>query len=370
MPKPKEVFDNPESFWDFLTSSSDSVFEGQYFDRKEACMPNPDGRVSKRGLDKFREHVKESISAFANENKEGGLLVLGIASDGTIKGINHLSEEQINSLTNFDTLLIHHGAVAKIFDCQDENDEAKKICLIYVPYEQRNFCEIPGDSHEAYRRQGSQNILIDDTHRERIKREKNIVDFENTYCCPYDPVDLDKEVLDEFRRVFLKDAGFEYSDEEMLRQAGAIIRDGSGLAFTNAGFLFFALNPQSLMSWSYIRLLRFETGIEQAERGLPTFEKKFTGSITRQIRNIRTFFRESGFFKTYQKRNPVGGFVEEPEYPHIAIDEAIVNAVAHRDYVMRFPIECEAYKDAFLSIIQEEFNNEIMMFLKNFRSII
>ncbi|MHC5720764.1 MAG: RNA-binding domain-containing protein, partial [Nostoc sp.] len=104
---------------------------------------------------------------------------------------------------------------------------------------------------------------------------------------------------------------------------------------------------QRILSFSYIRLLRFVTNFGD-ERGLPTFERNFTGSITKQIRDIRTFFQESGFFKTYSRRNPSGGFIDEPEYPQIAVDEAIVNAVAHRDYEITVPIECEYYKDAFV----------------------
>jgi len=49
-------------------------------------------------------------------------------------------------------------------------------------------------------------------------------------------------------------------------------------------------------------------------------------------------------------RNPAGGFIEEPEFPHIAIDEAIVNAVAHRDYAANVPVECILYKDAFVVV--------------------
>jgi len=118
--------------------------------------------------------------------------------------------------------------------------------------------------------------------------------------------------------------------------------------FTNAGFFFFTTNPQRIKSYFYIRLLRFESNYGDIERGLPTFEKKFSGSITKQIRDIRTFFRESGFFKIYQTRNPDGGFTEEPEYPYLAIDEAVVNAVTHREYAITLPIECESYKDAFI----------------------
>lgn len=347
MPNPKEVFEHPDRFWGFLTASTDSEFEGQHFDRKEAGRQNLDGGVGRSQLSNLIDEVTETVSAFANKNREGGLLVLGISSDGKIKGIKHLSETQLNSATNFGNLLVHQCAVAKIVDCQDDKGDANKICLIYVPYTERHICETPGNFPKAYTRQGAQNLRIDDTQKEQLRRDKGIVEFENSLCCPYDPSDLDQDVLNEFRRVYLQEADFEYSDEEMLRQAGALIRSNSELVFTNAGFLFFAANPQRVLPWSYIRLLRFEADSGRgADRGLPTFEKKFTGSITRQIRNIRTFFRESAFFKVFQRRNPEGGFIEEPEYPHIAVDEAIVNAVAHRDYAVSLPIMCESYNNA------------------------
>jgi hypothetical protein len=80
MPNPKEAFDRPDLFWDFLKSDADSTFEGQYFDRKEAGQPKANGAIDSNEASKIRENIRECISAFANENKEGGLLVVGISS--------------------------------------------------------------------------------------------------------------------------------------------------------------------------------------------------------------------------------------------------------------------------------------------------
>lgn len=185
--------------------------------------------------------------------------------------------------------------------------------------------------------------------RQTIQQYQKTVDHEQLPCCPYRPEDLDRGALEAFRQIDTEDAILELTDEELLYNAGALDKDASGnYFFTVVGFLFFAANPQRIRAWSYIRLFRFATNFEE-ERSLPTFERKFTGSITKQIRDIRAFFQESGFFKTYSRRNPVGGgFIDEPEYPQIAIDEAIVNAVAHRDYNINLPIECEYYKNAFV----------------------
>ncbi|MEH1833958.1 MAG: RNA-binding domain-containing protein [Nostoc sp.] len=184
--------------------------------------------------------------------------------------------------------------------------------------------------------------------RQSLQQYQRSIDCELAYCCPYRPEDLDRGALEAFRQFDTDDAISELSDEELLYNAGALDKDDSGrYYFTKVGYLFFVTNPQRILSFSYIRLLRFATNFGD-ERGLPTFERNFTGSITKQIRDIRTFFQESGFFKTYSRRNPSGGFIDEPEYPQIAVDEAIVNAVAHRDYEITVPIECEYYKDAFV----------------------
>jgi predicted HTH transcriptional regulator len=184
--------------------------------------------------------------------------------------------------------------------------------------------------------------------RQTLQQYQKIVDREQAHCCPYRPENLDRGALEAFRQIDTEDAILEQTDEELLYNAGALDKDNSGnYVFTKVGYIFFAANPQRILAWSYIRLLRFATNVAD-ERNLPTFERNFTGSITKQIRDIRTFFQESGLFKTYSKRNPAGGFIDEPEYPQIAIDEAIVNAVAHRDYDINFPIECEYYKDAFI----------------------
>ena len=185
--------------------------------------------------------------------------------------------------------------------------------------------------------------------RDQTRVRKNLLDFENTPCCPFDADSLAEDILEEFRKAFAPGTTGKFSDEHLLHEAGAIVKKDGEYWFTNGGLLFFASNPQRVMAWSYIRLLRFEIPYARFQkRGLPTFDQKFTGSLTKQIREARTFFGKSAFFKRYQKRKTGGGFIDEPEFPQSAIDEAVVNAVAHRDYRTGLPIECEAYTDSFI----------------------
>ncbi len=349
MPNPREVFDNYRQHWSFITANSDDDFEGQHFDRKEVPATRPGGQVDKATLRRFRiEKIAACISAFANSYRDGGLLVLGVSSTGEVKGISHLSEDGINSLTNFNDLLKNQAAIVNSAEEQNSSGMTVKILLIYVPCTSDAICETIDTPSRAWIRSGAQNLPMSEQYREQLRRDKQITNFENTYCCPFHIDDVDKEVLQEFRQAYSADSNYNLSDIDLLYQAGAIDRDETSYVFNNAGFLFFARQPQRKLPWAHIRLMRFEVNINEAEsRGLPTFERTFEGPIAQQIRKIRSFLEESGFFKTYQRRNPDGGFIEDPEFPPIAIDESIVNAVAHRDYAAQLPIECIHYKDAF-----------------------
>jgi predicted HTH transcriptional regulator len=318
MPNPKEVFDDPHKHWSFITAKNDDDFEGQHFDRKEAGRVGDNGLVNRNELHRVKCQTIECISGFANANREGGLLVVGISSTGEVKGTNHLQESQLNSLTSFRDLLRNQAAVAHLIDCKNSTGNPNQVLLVYVPYTENYICETLASPPRAWVRRGKQNVPIDDLMREQLKRDKRIVNFESTCCCPFHIDEVDKAVLHQFRQVFLANAAYDdYDDEQILYQAGAIDRDGDRYVFTNAGFLFFAARPQRILDWAYIRLLRFEVNSSAANsRGLYTFERRFDGPVPQQIRKIRTFFRDSGFFKTYQKRKPDGGFVDDPEFPY------------------------------------------------------
>jgi len=348
-PSPRQVFDDPRAFWPYLTQSTDDGFEGQHFDRKEAGRPQATGELTSSALGKLRELVTKTVSAFANSNVEGGLLILGISSRGDILGIDHLTEPQRNDITDLNKFLVHHVGDIRFHNCTDVGGNPKTICLIFSAFSITGICETVGNQPHAWIRNGSQCILVTQAIRDNLRIRKGLINVESDPLCEFSLDEVDRDVLAEFRKVFHTDTTASFTDERLLYEAGAIVRKDGSYWFTMPGLVFFASNPQRVLSHAYIRLLRFPVPSDDFHtRGTPNFEKVFKGPITSQIRAARTFFRESGFFKRYQKRKPDGGFLEEPELPPIAIDEAIVNAVAHRDYCTKLPIECESYRDAFL----------------------
>ena len=339
MPTPKEVFDNPLEYLDFLQSPD---FEGQYFERKEVRID------TNNQINTLKDKIKQCISAFANSNRAGGLLILGIADDGTVKGTQHVDEQTLNGILQVARDLSNHAT--QLEEVVLPNSDEKKIHLLYTPCSPNGICETFADFPKAWKRFGAQSLPLTEQDREQLKRDKRIIDFETSYCCPYDPNELDKEVVEEFKSVFLetRDAQYEYSTEAFLLNIGAIRQiEGEKCVFTNAGYLFFALHPRKHFPSANVRVLRFEVDVEESgSRGATTFDKAFHGALPNVIRKLRTFFRDSALFRTMIRRSSNGGFIEDPEYPLLAVDEAVVNAVIHKDYGINAPIHCIVYRNA------------------------
>ena len=340
MPSPKEVFDDPLEYLDFLQSAD---FEGQLFDRKEVRIE------TNNQINTLKEKIKQCISAFANSNRADGLVVLGIANDGTIKGTQHVDEEKINNILQVTRSLSNH--TTQVREVELPNSDGKRLYLLYTPWTPNAICETVGNFPQSWKRVGAQNLALFQPDQEQLKRDKKIVDFEMSYCCPYDPNELDQDIVEEFKREFLVSRDAQYPDDhstkDILLNIGAIRKsEDDKHMFTKAGYLFFTEYPRKYLPGAYVRVLRFEVDVEESgERGVTTFDKDFDGPLPNIIRKLRTFFRDSALFRTITRRSSNGGFIEEPEYPLLAVDEAIVNAVIHRDYGFSEAIHCIAYRN-------------------------
>ena len=329
MPTPKEVFDNPLQYLDFLQSAD---FERQYFDRKEV-RTTPQNQIST-----LKKNIKECISAFANWNKIGGLLALGITNDGTLKGTQNANEQTINNILQVTRDLRNHATQEQ--EVEVPNSGGKRLYLLYTPWTSNAICETTADFPKAWKRVGAQNLALTEQDREQLKRDKRIVDFEMSYCCPYDPEELDMEVVAEFKKAFLEERGAQYGHrtEAVLDHIGALIKEvgTNNYAFTNVGYLFFASNPHKRLGGAFVRLLRYDVSAEDLKNpGGPMLNEEFYGPVPNIIQNLQSFLNQSTFIQSFGK----------PEYPFLTVFEALVNAVIHRDYGFTSPILCSAYKD-------------------------
>lgn len=333
---PQLIFESPEQHIDYMTGPNP---EGQYFDRKEAR------NVDKKALEEVKEKIIKTISAFTNSR--GGLLVLGIDDQGQVPGLGHLSEPEYNSLAQVaHQKLSHHQARSREWMYQGH-----KLLLFYVPEGTSGICETTGTTPKAWKREGANSLPLTSQDRERLIFERN-KRFEQLTVCEYDFSLVNKPIYDLFRKLYLveRDANYQDSDQDFLLNIGACKREGGVVKFTNAGYLFFASNPRNYLPSAYVRMLKYEQEVgNQNNPGTAIFDKDYDGSLPEMLRKIRSFINDSPYFRRYSYRNPQSsGIIEEPEYPLNAVEEAIVNAIIHRDYQSNQPIVCTAYRDAFV----------------------
>lgn len=118
-----------------------------------------------------------------------------------------------------------------------------------------------------------------------------------------------------------------YSVRDFLCKTIKVVkRKDAALKPTNAAVLFFCRNPQDFIPQSSIKLARF--------RGSTRMEfidsQELQGDVYKMLDDVEKFFKRNtrlaGKIVEFKR-------IDIPEYPYEAVREAVINAVAHRDYV-------------------------------------
>ncbi|MGA9350002.1 MAG: helix-turn-helix domain-containing protein [Anaerolineae bacterium] len=158
--------------------------------------------------------------------------------------------------------------------------------------------------------------------------------------------------------------------EEALCNRGCLVRGDGGYRPTNAGVLLFGIQPERFVKSNEIIVARY-TGREMSDAFV---REDIRGTLPDQIRRAEAFLvsnMKRGVRLVSLERE------EQVEYPTKAVREAIVNAVAHRDYSIRgdeirifmFSDRIEFYSPGRLpghvtvdNIVQERFSrNEVIV---------
>lgn len=167
--------------------------------------------------------------------------------------------------------------------------------------------------------------------------------FDQTICreAGYEAID-EKEVKDflKNRAVKLKVDIPKSSIKSILHNTLKVLKKEDGkLLPTNTGLLFFGKNPSEYIPHNEIRIARFK-GID---RTLFIDSQEIKGPLYKMLDEVEMFFE-----RNTRLASKIVEFkrVDIPEYPYEAIREALINAIAHRDYTYRWaPIMCSIFDD-------------------------
>lgn len=130
--------------------------------------------------------------------------------------------------------------------------------------------------------------------------------------------------------------------EDLLVSEEVAEEKDEGIAIKNIGLLMFGERPDKLIAGSKIELVRFHD--IEAEASDFT-EKTFYGPIWKQVRDALDYIKTTVIEEKVVK---VDGRAEADRffnYPYNALEEALVNAVLHKNYKEDVPVEIRIYLD-------------------------
>ncbi|MDA8337118.1 MAG: putative DNA binding domain-containing protein [Peptococcaceae bacterium] len=150
------------------------------------------------------------------------------------------------------------------------------------------------------------------------------------------PEDLDAEAIDRYIKKFReknpKSRILTYSYEQMLQRMNILIEYQGELKPTLAGMLMFGQFPQQFYPSLFIAFMMYAgtTPKQKGPRGERFLDnRRIDGTIPEMIEEVEKIIRHNMRHSTV-----VSGFVRQDidEYPREALREAVINALAHRDY--------------------------------------
>lgn len=109
----------------------------------------------------------------------------------------------------------------------------------------------------------------------------------------------------------------------------------------NVGLMFFSLEPEKFFPYAQIDVVQFPDGLG----GDQIIEKTFKGPLHQQLREALQYIRNSILTERVQKLPDVAEANRFFNYPYVAIEEALSNAVYHKGYDIREPIEVRVLPD-------------------------
>lgn len=304
--------------------------EGQFFERKSA-IDRSSGSFKPRKPRDIAWDIAETLTAFANA--DGGELIVGLEDDGSMSGIP-ADDEKVNFFIKVPT---GRDYIVPSLSCRVERfltDSGQTLLHFQI-----------GSSLEVHTLANSKCFLrIQDrnmpfsSHKiAALKSLKAQGVFERTFPEGAKLEDLDLELAS---RILKNDDVI-----SVLNDRYGLLEERNGrLVPCMAGLLLFGKNTLRWHPRAYVDFTRFE-GMERKYGAEMNVTKRFRVEAPLCELIPKAHAAIQPFIKERQRLHDLF-FKEKLEYPTFAWQEAIVNAVAHRDYSLQgAPIEVWMFDD-------------------------
>ncbi|MCI0397418.1 MAG: putative DNA binding domain-containing protein [Chloroflexi bacterium] len=280
------------------------------------------------------EALAECLVAFANG--DGGLIVLGLDENG--RPSETIWEEEAEGALRAAAALCRPPVTSRWQPVETAQGKT------FVGVQVNRSPELHSlEDGRVFIRSGSENRLLSGGEIGQLAASKTAADFEADHIAGATADDFDQNVLAEYlAKREARGASPVSSLPALLFEIGAIDAEGRP---TVAGILLFGKNPRAFLPQSGVVFVKFPGPEPRSESGEAGYGRReeVNGPLARVIERTWNIIWEE------MHRGAVVNSLQREElteYPPFAVREALVNAVAHRDYRLRGRrIEVRMYSD-------------------------
>ncbi len=270
------------------------------------------------------------ICAFANT--QGGVVILGVNPDKKIEGIYNDSDKLQRRISD-SALSVHPRPIIEIEENLINN---KRILLVIVHKADSSvFHSFEG---AIYVRIGTTTQKLEGGSILEFLRNRQILMFDEGLEYSAKIESIDKQRIESYLNQ--RNQG-DYLNSHTVKDfliSKKLAVNTQGFKIKNTALLFFAKEPQQFFSYAQIKLVRFEgtepikvISYEEAKGSLPQV-------INHSVNFIQRFISKEFIIKGVKRE-------ERLLIPEEAVREAIINAVAHRDYFNKNEIQISIFDD-------------------------
>ena len=259
------------------------------------------------------KELSEEICAFANS--AGGVLFIGVSDDNVVHGVDINNEKRSAIQDSLNEINPH---LPTGFYPVDVN--GKTVWVIEVNTGEQKPYILSG---AIYVRQGPNTQKLTSVEQMRdFFQQSNRIYFDEAPCTAFNvDEDIDNDFFEEFR--YEARLSKTVSREQIINNLRLVLPDGN---MKNGGVLFFGKAPDSFIDTAVIRCVAFE-GTNKTQI---IDDKIFSGPLLQQYHLAMQWLK--GKLNVRYKIEGSGPRKEIWEIPETAFKEAIINALAHRDY--------------------------------------
>jgi ATP-dependent DNA helicase RecG len=271
-----------------------------------------------QSLEGFKTEFKRNVNtdlakelvAFANSS--GGRIFIGIEDDGTVTGIKISNE-----------LLSRVQGIAS--DCDPSVDiELETFNNVLIVNVEEGKKKPYRCTNGFYIRNGPNSEKLSTEAIGRFFKDEGKVKFDEVERKEVEyPAALNDFMINHFK--ILAGISTSISDDELLTNLGLVYHRAPDSIINNTGVLFFVQNPAKYIPQSAVTCVTYKGNTKVDILDKKTFNLDIITNIDEALTFLKRHLNVSFEIKTSQRK-------EKLEIPEVVLREAVVNAVAHRDY--------------------------------------